>query len=161
MRAIPRRFLVPMFGIFTIVPAAAAPQQLQHRPAEQNPRVVACRVLEAHTSVDPAVSVVVFHQRDKADAQRLGALLLRAVDGGAVEFQSSEGGAWQPGSVVRLKSCFGRGLLILPGGAALPAERSTFLVRFPVATLKPAGAPQGSGLTVPHDEQNRGLRQSR
>lgn len=154
------RFLGIAAALALVFPGVGA-QELQHRPAEQNPRVVACRVMEAHTSVDPAVSVVVFHQRDKADAQRLGALLLRAVDGGAVEFQSSEGGAWQPASVMRLKSCFGRGLLILQGGAALPAERSTFLVRFPVATLKPTGTPRGSEVTGPYNGQNRGLSQFR
>lgn len=115
----------------------AAPQQLQHRPAEQNPRVVFCKVLEAHTSRDPAVSVVVFHQRDKADAERLRALLRQAAEGGAVEIQASEGGEWQPAGIVRLKSCFGRGLLILPSGASPLVAGSTFLLRFPVATLKP------------------------
>jgi len=123
--------------IFLIVLPAVDAQQLQHRPAEQNPRVVACRVREAHISHDPAVGLVVFSQRDKADAARLSGLLRNAQDGGAVEFQASEGGAWQPASVLRLKSCFGRGLLILPAGTTRPTEGDTFLLRFPVATLRP------------------------
>jgi len=127
-----RILVVPLL----ILPAAGA-EQLQHRPDQQNPRVVACRVREAHTSQAPAAGLVVFSQRDKADAQRLGVLLRAAQDGGAVEFRSGEDGAWQPGSVARLKSCFGRGLLILPAGVTLPAAGTTFLLRFPVATLKP------------------------
>ena len=121
----------------TLLPSAAAPQALQHRPADQNPRVVACRVMEAHTSRDPAVTVVLFHQREKDDAQRLRALLLRASEK-AVEYQTGEGGAWQSAHVVRLKNCFGRGLLILPEGAPPLVDGATFLLRFPVASLSPA-----------------------
>lgn len=125
--------------------SATGSQQLQHRPAEQNPRVVACRVKEAHTSRDPAAGLIVFTQRDKADADRFRALLRSAQEGGAVEFQSGEGGAWQPASIVRLKSCFGRGLLVLPAGTVPPDDGSTFLLRFPVGTLKPAGLHGESG----------------
>jgi hypothetical protein len=131
-------------GFWLLLPAAGA-QQLQHRPAEQSPRVVACRVREAHRSRDPAAGLVVFSQHDKADAERFRTLLRNAQEGGAVEFQSSERGAWQPASVVRLKSCFGRGLLVLPPGSAPPAEGSSFLLRFPVATLKPAANPGAPG----------------
>jgi len=123
--------------LLLVLPAIGA-QQLQHRPVDQNPRVVACRVREAHVSRAPVAGLVVFSQRDKADAERFRTLLRSEQEGGAVEFQSSEGGAWQPASVVRLKSCFGRGLLILPAGETAPAEGSTILVRFPVATLQPA-----------------------
>ena len=112
-------------------------QQLQHRPAEQNPRVVACRVREAHTSLSPAAGLVIFSQRDKADAERLSGFLRSAQDGGAVEFEPEEGTDWRPASIVRLKSCFGRGLLIVPAGQALPVEGSVILVRFPIGTLKP------------------------
>ena len=127
------------FGPFAItavalMPAAAVPQTLQHRPAEQNPRVVACRAMEAHTSHDPAVTVVLFHQREKADAGRLSALLVRASDK-AVEFQTGDGGEWHPAHVARLKYCFGRGLLIVPEGATPLADGATFLLRFPVASL--------------------------
>jgi hypothetical protein len=124
-------------ALLSVLPAAAVPQALQHRPAEQNPRVVACRVMEAHTSRDPAVTVVLFHQRDKADAQRLMAFL-RLASEKAVEFQTGDSAAWQTAPVVRLKNCFGRGLLILPDGVAPLAEGTTFLLRFPVAALSPA-----------------------
>jgi len=118
----------------SVVAATGTPQAPQHRPAEQNLRVVACRVMEAHTSHEPAVTVVLFHQREKADAQRLSALLPRGWDK-AVEFQIGDGGEWHPAHVARLKYCFGRGLLILPEGAAPLADGATFLLRFPVASL--------------------------
>jgi hypothetical protein len=118
---------------------AAQPQELQHRPAEQNPRVVTCTVLEAHASSEPAVRVVLFHQRDRADASRLQSLLRRVSEGAAVEFQSGDASEWRTAAVARLKSCFGRGLLILPAGAAGPPEGGTFLLRFPVGALKDSG----------------------
>lgn len=123
-----------IFAVFLLVLRETSAQQLQHRPAERDSRVVACRVMEAHVSVNPAVSVVVFHQRDKADAERFSTLLRNARDGGQVEFQRDEGGAWRPASVARLRSCFGRGLLILPTAETPLTETSTFLLRFPTGS---------------------------
>lgn len=124
-------------AICMLTPPSSSGQQLQHRPPEQNPRVVVCRVIETHTSREPAAGLIVFTQRDKPDAERLRSLLLRAEEGGGVEFQVSDGGEWRKASVVRLKSCFGRGLLILSGGETGAAEGSAFLLRFPVGILKP------------------------
>ena len=127
------RFLhnLVIISFFLLVLRTTSAQQLQHRPAEQDPQVVTCRVMEAHTGCNQNVSVVVFHQRDKDDAKRFGTLLRNARDGGQVEFQPVEGGTWRSASVARLKSCFGRGLLILPAGKTPLAEGSTFLLRFP------------------------------
>lgn len=91
--------------------------------------VVACSVLEVHSLAQPAVTVVVFHQRDKADKERLGNLLKRPSDSSA-EFQTTDG-TWHAAAVARLKSCFGRGLLIFPAGSAHLAGRDNFLLRFP------------------------------
>ena len=124
-------------ALVSAISAAGAPQTLQHRPAEENPRVVACRVMEAHTSRDPAVSLVLFHQRDRGDAARLQVLLRRASDR-AVEIQTGDSEEWKTAQVVRLKYCFGRGLLILPNGAASLAEGATFQLRIPVSALSPA-----------------------
>jgi hypothetical protein len=149
---------IAIFGICSLLSGGARAQQLQHRPPEQNPRVVICRVMEAHTSRDPAVTVVLFHQRDKADAKRLSGLLRRASAGGAVEFQMGEGGAWQTATVARLKSCFGRGLLIVREGTAPLSEGATFLLRFPVATLTPAaGMDSGDsvGVALRKDRESR------
>ena len=123
-------------SILLLVLSPARSQELQHRPAEQNPRVVVCKVMETHASREPAVSVAVFHQRDKADAERLKELLQKSVDGGAVEFQVSGAAEWRAAAVARLKSCFGRGLLIVPTGVTAPAAGTIFLLRFPVSTLK-------------------------
>jgi len=89
---------------------------------------VACRALEVHTSERPAVTVAVFHQRDKQDQPRLSALLQKN-SGASVMVQIGDG-AWQHAMVVRLKSCFGRGLLILPPGEPAPKDGETFLLKF-------------------------------
>ena len=88
---------------------------------------IACRVLEAHASAHPAVAVVVFHQRDQADQARM-AEMLRQRSGGVVEVQTSDG-EWTSATVVRLKSCFGRGLLIMSADAPQMKDGATFLLR--------------------------------
>jgi hypothetical protein len=93
-----------------------------------DPNIIACRVLEAHASTHPAVIAVVFHQRDKADQARL-ASLLQHLAGESVELQTGEG-EWKSATVVRLKSCFGRGLLLLPADAPPLKDGATFLLRF-------------------------------
>ena len=90
---------------------------------------VACRVLEAHTLKGPGLAVAVFHQRDEKDRERLGSLLRQHPEA-AVEIQTADG-AWHAVTVLRLKSCFGRGLLLLPSGTAQLAEKSEFLLKFP------------------------------
>jgi hypothetical protein len=110
----------------------ALSQELQHRPPEQNPRVVACTVMETHASKEPAASVVLFHQANRADANRLQSLLRGVPEGGTVEFQVRGAEEWHSATVARMKSCFGRGLLILPAGVPALAEGASLLVRFPV-----------------------------
>ena len=122
-------------AVLVFIASEISAQQLQYRPPEQNPRVVICKVMETHASREPAVSVLVFHQRDRADAERLKELLQKSVDGGTVEFRAGENSQWRPAAVARLKSCFGRGLLILPAGPEPLAAGETFLLRFPVVTL--------------------------
>jgi len=90
---------------------------------------VACSVLEVHSLAQPGVTIVVFHQRDKTDQERLGDLLRRRSDS-SVEFQTADG-VWHSATVLRLKSCFGRGLLVFPLGTAHPAEKDTLLLRTP------------------------------
>lgn len=90
---------------------------------------VACRALEVHADATLGVTVVVFHQRDDADRERVGALL-RAHDGAVVEFQTRDG-AWHAATAMRLKSCFGRGLLLFRAGAAALVEKDEFLLREP------------------------------
>lgn len=93
------------------------------------PETVACRVLEVHTATQPGVTLLVFHQREANDRARLGTLL-RERDGAAVQFQTPDG-QWHAATVLRLKSCFGRGLLLFPAGTAPLAEKDEFTLRFP------------------------------
>lgn len=89
---------------------------------------IACRVLEAHASARPAATAVIFHQQDKADQARLGSLL-KAHSGESAAIQVSDGETISV-TIFRLKSCFGRGLLLLPAGAPPMKDGSTFLLRF-------------------------------
>lgn len=99
---------------------------------------VACRVLESHAAGQPAVVAVVFHQLEKQDASRLGALLAQN-SGTTVEIQVGEAGARLRAQVFRLKSCFGRGLLLLPADATAPKDGESFTVSFPA---RPEAQPQ-------------------
>jgi len=115
--------------------ALCAPHLAASHQAEASGTVtIACRVLEAHTSAHPAVIAVVFHQRDKQDQAQLGSLL-ESLAGESVELQTGDGN-WAVVTVVRLKSCFGRGLLLLPGDAPPPKERATFVLRFSPVSQK-------------------------
>jgi hypothetical protein len=100
--------------------AAAAP------PTPEAAPVIACRALEVHRDAKLGVTIVVFHQRDDKDRDRVGALL-RGHDGAAVEFRTGDG-ASHSATLMRLKSCFGRGLLLFPADAARIAEKDEFVL---------------------------------
>jgi hypothetical protein len=89
---------------------------------------IACRVLEVHASEQPAVTVVVFHHRDKQDQASLSSLLQQH-SGERVDVKAN-GREWQAATVVRLKSCFGRGLLLSPNGALQLKDGDEFFLRF-------------------------------
>jgi hypothetical protein len=126
MRVFQRIAFAPLALVAILTCASPSPTAQANSAATAN--TVACSVLEAHSLVQPALTVVVFHQRDKIDQERLGDLLRRRSDS-SVEFQT-EDGAWHSATVVRLKSCFGRGMLIFPAGAARLEERGNFLLKF-------------------------------
>jgi hypothetical protein len=88
-----------------------------------------CRVLEAHSSEHPKVTLVVFRYRDQNERARLGASL-RDRSGTFVKFQTHDG-QWHPATVLRLKSCFGRGALLIEAGTARLAEGDEFVLQFP------------------------------
>jgi hypothetical protein len=75
------------------------------------------------------VRVAIFHQRDKADGPRLGKLL-QEYTGQETEFETSDGKR-HGALVVRIKSCFGRGLLLFAAREAKLAEKEDFILRFP------------------------------
>jgi hypothetical protein len=90
---------------------------------------IACRVIEAFVAGRLGVRAVLFHQRDKTDGPRLGALLL-AHSGEEIEFETRDG---QPhrALVFRVKSCFGRGLLLVPASESKLGEKDEFTLRLP------------------------------
>jgi len=112
--------------LFLISPVLSGSQAAPPAPAQTG--TIACRALEAHTDDELKVTVVVFHQRDEAQRSQL-AELLRGHSGQMVEVQASDG-SWRHARLLRLKSCFGRGLLMLPVPAPF-SDRAEFALRLP------------------------------
>ena len=110
--------------LFLVMPLPSTPRAAAPPAAG----TVACRALETHTDDELKVTVIVFHQRDEAQRSQL-AELLRGHSGQMVEVQATDG-TWRRARMVRLKSCFGRGLLILPAPAPFP-DRAEFALRLP------------------------------
>lgn len=90
---------------------------------------ISCRVLEAHSSAQPKVTLVVFHARNQNESARLGALL-RARSDTLVKFQTHDG-QWHPATVLRLKTSFGRGALLFEAGTVNLQEGDEFVLQFP------------------------------
>lgn len=122
----PTRFrpsLLLLAAIALCVPMPAATRQ-----AETDDGAITCRVIEAHAAAHPAIVAVVFHQAEKADQPRLASLLLQH-SGEEAEVRISAD-TRTAGSVFRLKSCFGRGLLLLPADAPPLKDGETFTLMF-------------------------------
>lgn len=90
--------------------------------------VVGCRVLEAHAAAWPGVTIVLFHQKEKQDQARLGSLL--QANSGAHVGVKMGGQDWKPATVIRLKNCFGRGLLLFPTAGPAPKDGESFIIKF-------------------------------
>jgi hypothetical protein len=106
------------------------------RPASHSgsvSNIVACKALEAHTSSQPGVTVVLFHQRQKDQARF--ASTLKQADGSTVEIRIGKDD-WQPVTVSRLRMCFGRGLLVFAPGTIKLREKDEFRVRFTTKTTQ-------------------------
>ncbi len=122
------RLAVVVFAFAFAVPSLAARQTPAHPNVAADSDTVQCRVLEAHASAAPAVLVIIFHQQQKQDQPRLSALI-KENSGSDAEVQSG-GGAWTKSIVFRLRTCFGRGMLILPPGDKALKDGDTFRIRF-------------------------------
>lgn len=105
--------------------AAKAPQ------TNAESRMIPCRVLEAHSSAERGVTIVVFHQSAKGDQAGLSDLLKQS-DGAGIEWKGGDE-KWHPATVMRLKSCFGRGLLLVPAASGAPKEGEIVFLKFPDA----------------------------
>jgi hypothetical protein len=96
-------------------------------PVVSDDQAIPCRVLEAHAAASPAVTVVLFHQQEKVDQDRLASLLREKTESPVmVKTGNAE---WISATVIRLKDCFGRGLLLFPAGAQAPKEGETILLK--------------------------------
>jgi len=111
--------------LFLLLPGLSVPQSTSQAA---NAATIVCRALETHTDDALKVMVVVFHQRDEAQRSQLGTLL-RERSGEMVEVQAADG-VWRRARLVRLKSCFGRGLLMLPVPSPF-SDRAEFMLRVP------------------------------
>jgi len=78
---------------------------------------VACRALEVHTDAANRTTIVVFHQATESNRAPL-VEFLHAHSGAVVEVENDAGGGALHGTAFRLKSCFGRGLLLLPAAVS-------------------------------------------
>ena len=76
----------------------------------------------------PGASVVIFHQRDKADGRKLSELLKKYA-GQEVQFETGDGKQHRA-TVARMKTCFGRGLLIFASDEATLGLKEEFILRF-------------------------------
>ena len=85
--------------------------------------------MEAFEEGRLGVRAIVFHQRDKADGPRLGSLLL-AHSGEEMELETT-GGRRYRATVFRVKSCFGRGLVLVPTSKLKLGEHDEFTLRLP------------------------------
>lgn len=111
-------------GLTATILTTAPGTQSQARPAQET---IACHVIESKTAATPSVELVVFHHAEAAAREQLGAFLQNH-DGASGEFEIAGGGR-QPATVFRLKSCFGRGLLVFPAARVHLARGQTFWIR--------------------------------
>ncbi len=125
-----RRHTVLLLLLLLLLPVLA-------RTQSQSPPVsIACRALEVHTDPDLKTVVVVFRARDEAQRSEL-AVLVRNHSGDMVEIQGTAG-KWQSARMFRLRTCFGRGLLLMPTPSPI-TEGAQFLLRIAGGSAEPPG----------------------
>ncbi|MGE5326807.1 MAG: hypothetical protein ACM3NO_07190 [Deltaproteobacteria bacterium] len=115
-----------LFALFVFVLAAIP---VTGARATKDGERISCRAMEVFVSEPLGVTAVIFHQSDKADGPRLGELLL-AHTGEQVEFETPDG-KQHAATVERVKSCFGRGLLLFAAKEANLTPNQDFAVHFP------------------------------
>lgn len=85
--------------------------------------------MEVFVAEEAGATAVLFHQRDRADGPVVGEFIL-VHRGERVEFETADGKRHRA-TLFRVKSCFGRGLLLFSSGEAKLAEHDDFVLRFP------------------------------
>jgi hypothetical protein len=126
-----RPFATITLAILLMIPASdlslSAQAQTPGIKAENGP--ITCRVLESFEEGKLGVRAIVFHQRDKADGPRLG-LLLSLHSGKEMELETASGRRYRA-TIFRVKSCFGRGLALVPTSKLKLGEHDEFTLRLP------------------------------
>jgi hypothetical protein len=120
-----------LFAAVAVSARVAASETAKDSQTSAEQKDVSCRVLESHTSTERGMTIMIFHQSGREDQGGLSNLL-KQNEGAAVEWKSGDE-KWHPATVMRLKSCFGRGLLLIPAGSVAPKEGENFLLKFPEA----------------------------
>jgi hypothetical protein len=116
--------------IFTFVLHLYADQTSTNKAPQAKPEsaTISCKALEVHASDQPPVMAVLFNQAESSDHDRLSDLL-KQYSGKTVHFKAGSAD-WHAATVIRMKDCFGRGLLLIPAGTAELKEKEEFSVRF-------------------------------
>ena len=126
-----RPFAIIALATVCVIPISdaslGAPVQATVTKAGNAP--IVCSVMEAFEEGRLGVRAIVFHQRDKADGPRLGSLLL-AHAGEEMELEIA-GGRRYRATVFRVKSCFGRGLVLVPTSKLKLSQDDEFTLRLP------------------------------
>jgi hypothetical protein len=90
---------------------------------------IICSVMEVFEEGKLGVRAIIFHQRDKADGPRLGSFLLTH-SGHEMELEMAGGRRFRA-TVFRVKSCFGRGLVLVPTSKLKIGEHDEFTLHLP------------------------------
>jgi hypothetical protein len=98
-------------------------------PSNPGNRPIICSVMESFEEQKLGTRAIVFHQRDKVDGPRLGDLLLKH-SGEEMELEARDGRRYRA-TIYRVKSCFGRGLAIIPTNRLKLSETDEFTLRLP------------------------------
>lgn len=118
-------------SVCTLLTSALAqePIPLPAPSPESSAHTIACKVMEVFAAQKQGVNAIIFHQRDKVDGPRLGELL-KSYSGREMEFETKNGQSHQA-TIMRMKSCFGRGLLIIASGDVKLGEKDEFILKIP------------------------------
>ena len=111
------------------IPNASPGAQAQATMTKAGNGPIVCSVMEAFEEGRLGVRAIIFHQRDKEDGPRLGSLLLTH-SGEEMELEAA-GGRRLRATVFRVKSCFGRGLVMVPTAKLKLGEQDEFTLRLP------------------------------
>ncbi len=126
-----RRLATIALTTFLVIPVSntAHGAQVQGAGTKAPNSPVVCSVMEAFEEGKLGVLAIIFHQRDKADGSRLGSLLL-AHSGKEMELETT-GGRRYRATVFRVKSAFGRGLVLVPTSEIKLGKHDEFTLRLP------------------------------